>query len=191
MIKFFITCPVGVGKTLVATPYVITKGIYHKSLIYMLSYTDEGVIELIFNHLVNHIDLKSFFKIKNDKTTNPVMVPIYLGGPVEHEKGFFLHSTDYNKNLLLDSHNDLAISSNLEISEDIVFGKGPKNSLFIVGYTAWKAGQLEKELEENLWLVMDCDKEFICADNPEDKWDNALKYLGINEMYFSSKVGSA
>ena len=54
------------GKTLVSTPYVITKGIYHKSLIYMLSHTEEGAIGLMFNRLVNHIDLKSFFKIKNE-----------------------------------------------------------------------------------------------------------------------------
>ncbi|ADE29543.1 hypothetical protein MA5_01515 [Rickettsia prowazekii str. GvV257] len=179
------------GKTLVATPYVITKGIYHKSLIYMLSHTEEGAIGLIFNRLVNHVDLKSFFKIKEDKITSQVMVPIYLGGPIEHEKGFFLHSRDYNKNLLLDFHNDLAVSSNLEISEDIAFGKGPKNSLFIVGYTAWKPGQLEEELEKNLWLVMDCSKEFIFAENPENKWHNALKHLGIDEIYFSSQIGNA
>ncbi|BDU60046.1 UPF0301 protein [Candidatus Rickettsia kotlanii] len=179
------------GKTLVATPYVITKGIYHKSLIYMLSHTEEGAIGLIFNRLVNHIDLKSFFKIKNDEITTPIMVPIYLGGPIEHEKGFFLHSSDYNKNLLLDFHNDLAVSSNLEISEDIASGKGPKNSLFIVGYTAWKPGQLEEELEKNLWLVMDCNKEFIFADNPESKWHNALKHLGIDEIHFSSQIGNA
>ncbi|HJD55464.1 MAG TPA: YqgE/AlgH family protein [Rickettsia endosymbiont of Pyrocoelia pectoralis] len=179
------------GKTLVATPYVIEKGIYHKSLIYMLSHTEEGAIGLIFNRLVNHIDLKSFFKIKNDDINNPIMVPIYLGGPVEHEKGFFLHSADYNKNLLLDFQNDLAVSSNLEIPEDIALGQGPKNSLLIVGYTGWKAGQLEEELEKNLWLVMDCDKEFIFGDNPENKWHNALKHLGIDEMHFASKVGNA
>jgi len=179
------------GKTLVATPHVITKGIYHKSLIYMLSHTEEGAIGLIFNRLVNHIDLKSFFKIKNDETTSPVMVPIYLGGPVEHEKGFFLHSTDYDKNLLLDFNNDLAVSSNVEISEDIVFGKGPKNSLFIVGYTAWKPGQLEEELEKNLWLIMDCGGEFIFADNPESKWHTALKHLGIDEAHFSLQTGNA
>ncbi|XVN41018.1 MAG: YqgE/AlgH family protein [Rickettsia endosymbiont of Argas persicus] len=178
------------GKTLVATPYVISKGIYHKSLIYMLLHTEEGAIGLIFNRLVNHIDLRSFFKTKNDES-EPIMVPIYLGGPVEHEKGFFLHSTDYNKNLLLDFHNDLAVSSNLEISEDIAYGKGPKNSLLILGYTGWKPGQLEEELEKNLWLVMDCDKEFIFADNPEAKWQNALKHIGIDEIHFSSQAGNA
>ncbi|AGJ02825.1 UPF0301 protein [Rickettsia prowazekii str. Breinl] len=91
----------------------------------------------------------------------------------------------------MDFHNDLAVSSNLEISEDIAFGKGPKNSLFIVGYTAWKPGQLEEELEKNLWLVMDCSKEFIFAENPENKWHNALKHLGIDEIYFSSQIGNA
>ncbi|AGJ02824.1 UPF0301 protein [Rickettsia prowazekii str. Breinl] len=44
----------------------------------MLSHTEEGAIGLIFNRLVNHVDLKSFFKIKEDKITSQVMVPIYL-----------------------------------------------------------------------------------------------------------------
>lgn len=179
------------GKTLVATPYVIKEGMFHKSLIYMLSHNSEGAVGLIFNHLVNRIDLKTFFNLKNDTIDANSTMPIYLGGPVEHEKGFFLHSNDYNKNLLLDFKNDLALSSNPEISEDIAFGKGPKNSLFIIGYTAWKAGQLEKELESNLWLIMDCDKEFIFADHPEKKWNYALKHLGINAAHFALHAGNA
>ncbi|MCC8369054.1 YqgE/AlgH family protein [Rickettsia endosymbiont of Polydrusus tereticollis] len=179
------------GKTLVATPYVIKEGMFHKSLIYMLSHTKEGAIGLIFNRLVNYIEFKSFFKIKSDAIDDNVMIPIYLGGPVEHERGFFLHSNDYDKNLLLQFQNDLAVSSNSEISEDIAFGKGPKDSLFIVGYTAWKAGQLEQELENNLWLIMDCDKDFIFADHPENKWSDALKHLGIDEVHFAAQIGNA
>jgi putative transcriptional regulator len=179
------------SKTLVATPNVIKEGIFCKSLIYILSHTHEGAIGLMFNHLVNHIEFKSFFKIKSDKVDNTIMIPMYLGGPVELERGFFLHTNDYNKNLLLHFKNDLAVSSNPEIPEDIAYGRGPKNSLFIVGYTAWKAGQLEQELEDNLWLIMDCNKEFIFARNPENKWHDALKHLGIDEANFAMQVGSA
>lgn len=38
---------------------------------------------------------------------------------------------------------------------------------------------------------MDCNKEFIFADNPESKWHNALKHLGIDEIHFLSQIGSA
>ncbi|VEL25359.1 unnamed protein product [Protopolystoma xenopodis] len=83
-----------------------------------------------------------------------------MGGPVEHERGFFLHSDDYNENLLLKFQNHLAVSSNPKIPQDIVTGRGPKNSLFIVGYTAWKAGQLETEIKDNFWIRY-CKKRWL------------------------------
>ncbi|MCC8371809.1 MAG: YqgE/AlgH family protein [Rickettsia endosymbiont of Pseudomimeciton antennatum] len=178
------------GKVLIATPYMLD-GIFNKSLVYMLSHTAEGAMGLIFNNLVNHIEIKSFFKIADDRLDNNVMMPIYLGGPVEHERGFFLHSDDYNENLLLKFQNHLAVSSNPQIPHDIASGHGPKNSLFIIGYTAWKAGQLEAEIKENLWIITDCDKEFIFSGRPEHKWHNALQNLGIKESHFTSRMGNA
>jgi putative transcriptional regulator len=178
------------GKVLIATPYMLD-GIFNKSLIYMLSHTEEGAMGLIFNNLVNHIEIKSFFKISDDQVNSNIMMPIYLGGPVEHERGFFLHSDDYNENLLLKFQNHLALSSNPKIPHDIASGHGPKNSLFIIGYTAWKAGQLETEIKENLWIITKCDKEFIFSDHPENKWHNALHNLGIKESHFTSRMANA
>lgn len=176
------------GKVLIATPYML-EGIFNQSLIYMLSHTQEGSMGLIFNRLVNHIHMKSFFHIPNDEGTNNDIIPIYLGGPVEHDRGFFLHSDDYKENLLLKGHNHLAVSSNTQISHDIASGNGPKNSLFIIGYTSWKAGQLEEEIKNNLWMVTDCNPEFIFSDHPENKWHNALHNLGIKKSHLTQHVG--
>ena len=45
---------------------------------------------------------------------------VHLGGPVEMERGFFLHTNEYNKNLLFNPINDgLAVSSNLQIIQDM------------------------------------------------------------------------
>ncbi len=168
------------------------EGVFNKSLIYILSHTPDGAMGLIFNHVVNHIDVKSFFKIEDEQLPdNNIIIPVYLGGPVEHERGFFLHSDDYEENLLLKFQNHLAISSNQQISQDIAAGNGPKNSLFIIGYTSWKAGQLENELKENLWIVMEGDKDFILGGRPEKKWQNALEKVGIKKSHFSARLGNA
>lgn len=178
------------GKILISTPYML-EGLFNKSLVYMLSHTKEGAMGLIFNHLVNNIEVKSFFRISDDKISNDIIMPIYLGGPVEHDRGFFLHYDDYDENLLLKFQNHLAISSNTKISYDIACGDGPKDSLFIIGYTSWKAGQLEAEIKDNLWIVAEGDKEFIFADHPENKWYVALEKLGINQSHFTPKTGNA
>jgi putative transcriptional regulator len=110
-----------------------------------------------------------------------LILPIYLGGPVEQERGFILHTLEYNKNLLLRVNKGLVlgVSSNLEILKDIASGIGPHHSLFVLGYTGWSAGQLEDEIQKGNWIVSDSSTDLIFTDNSEDKWYNALSKLGI------------
>lgn len=179
------------GKILIASPYVLYGDVFHKSLIYMLSHTKDGSIGLIVNHLVNSLSFKTLFKLINNNTpvVGDLVLPIYLGGPVELERGFFLHSSDYDKNLLFKFQGNLAVSSNINILQDIASGQGPKNSLFLVGYTAWKPSELEFELENNLWVVSDCDSDLIFLESNEKKWQTALKRIGIKQSNFGSILG--
>lgn len=178
------------GKILIASPYVLQGDVFNKSLIYLLSHTKDGSIGLIVNHLVNYTPFKALFKITNDTTiSNDLTLPVYLGGPIELDRGFFLHSTDYDKNLLFKFHDNLALSSNTGILKDIAAGVGPQKSLFIIGYTSWGAGQLEFELENNLWIASDYDQDLIFSEIIEQKWQVALKRLGIDNSHFASTFG--
>ena len=180
-------------KILIASPYVLQGDVFHKSLIYILSHTKDGSIGLIVNHLVNRTPFKTLFKVMNDKDNiipnNDLILPVYLGGPLELDRGFFLHSADYDKNLLFKFQDNLAVSSNTGILKDIAAGAGPKKSLFIIGYTSWKAGQLETELENNLWIVSDYDQDLIFSEEIEQKWHIALKRIGVDDSYFASIIG--
>lgn len=177
------------GKILIASPHVDCGEVFHKSLIYLLSHTQEGSIGLIVNYLVNHTPLNTLFKIINDQTVSELILPVYLGGPMDLERGFFLHSVDYDKNLLFKFQDHLAVSSNTEILRDIAAGIGPKKSLFIIGYTSWGAGQLEAELENNLWIASNYDQELIFSEEFAEKWQLALARLGINDLFFGSMLG--
>ena len=181
------------GKILIASPYTLYSDVFHKSLIYILSHTEDGASGLIVNHLMSRMPLKSLFSTINDeKNTNNIndmVLSIYLGGPIELEKGFFLHSDEYDKNLLFKFQNNIAISSNTDILKDIAAGRGPKHSLFIVGYTSWAPGQLEFELENNFWIVSECNPELIFSEVNDQKWTIALKNLGIEDAHFTAKLG--
>ena len=72
----------------------------------------------------------------------------------------------------------------VKILQDIAAGKGPEKSIFIVGYTGWAAGQLEFELENNLWIITAPDKELIFSLNDSNKWTKALNIVGISSNYF-------
>jgi putative transcriptional regulator len=53
-------------------------------------------------------------------------------------------------------------------------GKGPKESLFIMGYAGWAPGQLEGELKAGSWYVVSGDKAFIFGKDAERKWQQAM-----------------
>ncbi len=176
------------GKVLIATPNIL-KGIFEKSLIYVLSHKSEGSIGLMFNHFVSYVDVKDFFHVRDDVDGNDVSVPLYLGGQVEHDRAFFLHSDDYNKNKLIRLDNNLLLTSNSKISQDIANNKGPKQTLCILGYTSWNSLQLEDEIKRNFWIVADCSADFILSESSEDKWDDAIKSFGVTLSNFSSIMG--
>jgi putative transcriptional regulator len=174
------------GKILIASPFAMQGNVFHKSLIYVIKHTDEGSVGLIFNHPINNASDNSLFKKMDPKiNTDDLRLDIHLGGPVEVERGFFLHTGEYNKNILFDpSENNIAVSSNSQILQDIADGNGPHNSMFIIGYTGWSAGQLEFELENNLWLISEPNHDLIFLGKSEEKWSKALATLGISTSDF-------
>ncbi len=173
-------------KILIASPFAMEGNVFHKSLIYVVKHTNEGSIGLIFNRPVNNAPTNNLFeKLDGNIGAGDLKLDIHLGGPVEVKRGFFLHTGEYNKNLLFDSSDkNLAVSSNAQILQDIANGTGPQNSLFIIGYTGWSSGQLEFELENNLWIISEPEHDLIFLKDSEQKWTKALGMLGISKHDF-------
>lgn len=175
------------GKILIASPYAMEGNMFHQSVIYVVHHAEDGSVGFICNRIANTVPAKQLFK-RTDKDLNidNLDLNIYLGGPNEIERGFFLHSSDYKKNLLFDPQgSELVVSSNLEILRDIQAGCGPAHNLFMVGYTVWANGQMEFELENNLWLAMDYDEDLLFNTKDSSKWEKALAKLGIDYADFS------
>lgn len=181
------------GKILIASPNVSLNEMFHQSLVYLISHDKKGAKGLIFNHLISDISLKSieqiFRKQADTKIKDPSSFPLYLGGPVSPDVGFVLHTKEYQKKTSCESTNHLTVSSNIEILYDIAKGSGPKKSLLIMGYTEWKAKQLEEELEENYWIIMEENEDLIFNKNHEIKWEAALNHLGIDHGLFAPFLG--
>lgn len=174
------------GKILIASPYTMEGNVFHQSLIYVVHHNAEGAVGFIFNRLVNNAPASNLFKqLDPDIDISMLNLEIHIGGPVELERGFFLHSADYDKNLLFKAEgSNIAVSSNLEILKDITGGKGPASNMFVIGYTGWSSGQMELEMQNNLWIVLEPDNELIFGIDNSNKWIKALARLGIDSTDF-------
>ena len=60
-----------------------------------------------------------------------------------------------------------------------------------VGYAGWDAGQLEREIRENVWLTCDADEDLLFDDDHEHKWSRALAKIGVSPENLSAQPGRA
>ncbi|MCL4147459.1 UNVERIFIED_CONTAM: hypothetical protein GTU68_041632 [Idotea baltica] len=118
--------------------------------------------------------------------------PVYIGGPVETQRGFVLHS---DKQRL--SPDALVISGAyvLTATQDIlaeIGGEcGPDPYLFALGYSGWGAGQLEGEIAQNGWLTAQASQDIVFGTDPDLMWETALRSNGIDPVTLSGTAGRA
>ncbi|KAF8818602.1 YqgE/AlgH family protein [Rickettsia endosymbiont of Cardiosporidium cionae] len=175
------------NKLLIASPSIHQGKLFHKSLIYITHHGDDGAFGLIINQPLNQL----LNQIEDHLIISELKLEVYLGGPISTEKKFFLHSNEYNKNLLFDkSDNYLNVSTNSQILQDISSGTGPKNTMIMVGYSSWQPGQLEFEIENGLWLLSEVDVDLVFLTNNQDKWEIALNSLLGDAKCYIPNIGS-
>ena len=179
------------GKVLIATPGMLDPRFF-EAVIFLCSHTSDGAmgimvnkpaINLNFNQLLHRLSISVDLSADHKE--------IYVGGPVEIERGFVLHSNDYEIPDLTVRINDYSFTVSVEILKDIMAGKGPKNSILALGYAGWGPGQLETEIMEDGWLVVEPDQKLIFTEEYMNKWNLGINKLGIKLSKLSAVSGRA
>lgn len=180
------------GKLLIAMPSMGDPR-FERAVIYLCAHSDEGAMGLIVNKPAPELNFTDLLEqLEITQKDNPEAIRVYFGGPVEHGRGFVLHSQDYEteeSTLVVDDQ--FGMTATLDIIEDISNGEGPENCLLALGYAGWGPGQLEGEIQANGWLTCDASPEIVFADSDGEKWETALGSLGITPSLLSSIGGSA
>lgn len=166
---------------------------FDKTLIYICAHSADGAMGLIVNKPAT--DLK-FFDLLKQLNITPASsmrpIEVHFGGPVEHGRGFVLHSKDYiAKDSTLEVNEEFGMTATLDILEDISQGNGPDACLLALGYAGWGPGQLEDEIRDNGWLTCEADAALVFSGNNEDKWNGAIESLGFDPRLLSAEGGSA
>ena len=138
-----------------------------------------------FLEILDQLEISTAMDAKN-KTHD-----VYFGGPVETERGFILHSLEYNSPHTLVINHEVGMTASIEIIKELAAGTGPTKSLLALGYAGWGAGQLDGEIQENAWLSVDADQDLIFNENVNIKWDKALEKVGVSAALLSTESGHA
>ena len=187
------------GQMLIAMP-AMQDPRFLRSVIYMCAHSSDGAMGLIINQRAPNIEFVDLLKQLNiTSDDDAIQLPkslksmaVHVGGPVESGRGFVLHSSDYfSEDSTLPIDDCVCLTATVDILRAIATGEGPDQAMLALGYAGWGPGQLENEFQENGWLHCPASPEIVFDDGIDDKYERALKTIGISSAHLVGQSGRA
>jgi putative transcriptional regulator len=161
------------GRILVSQPSLHDR-FFGRSVVMLAEHGPDGSFGFIVNKPAN---------IKLSKVTSEFGAfdtDLYLGGPVHVNSLFYVHSKGE------------IIKDSLKIIEGVYWGGDmgeimklissgrltDKDIRFYAGYSGWQPKQLEREMTENSWVVLDGQNRYVFGSRPANLWKRIVLMLG-------------
>jgi putative transcriptional regulator len=181
------------GKVLVAMPGIGDER-FERAVIFIVAHDAEHAMGLTVNRPVDGLTVASLLKRLGVAIgANAPEGLVLFGGPVERERGFVLHTDDYDAEpTSIAIEPKLMLTATRDILEALAGQRpAPRKAVMALGYAGWGAGQLEGEIRENVWLTCDPDEALLFDDDHEHKWSRALAKIGVSAEHLSTLAGRA
>ena len=161
------------GKILISEPFLLDY-YFKRSVVLLCDHSDEGSFGVIMNKPLS-VKLNEVVKDFPD-----FAAPIYLGGPVQNDSLFFLHTIGDKIEGSVEVINGLFWGGDLEQIKELISLNmiSPEQIRFYIGYSGWTSNQLEEELERNSWVVSRESSECLLNTDPNLMWAKSLQKLG-------------
>ena len=172
---------------------------FFQTVVLMLEHNSEGAFGLIVNRR-SHLCLSDVLDRHSSERARST--PIYVGGPVQQEYLFVLHSELPDRAL---EPGKIQAVSNVYFEpffnriehffqddqwQNIPADDRPSIHLFL-GYAGWGAGQLEAELAADAWHVTDIEDSILFDLAPESRWAATMARDGIDPARIAVQGGRA
>ena len=181
------------GRLLVAMPGIDDPR-FERSVIFLCAHDADHAMGLTINRPVDGLFVADLLKRLGVEPADDAGLDLVLmGGPVEPERGFVLHTDDYAcepTSLLITG--GMVLTATREVLEALAGRQAnPRRAIMTLGYAGWDAGQLEREIRDNVWLVCEPTEALVFDDDHEHKWSRALARIGVAAERLSAQTGRA
>lgn len=181
------------GRMLIAMPGIGDPR-FERSVILMVAHSSDEAMGIAVNRPIKGLRLPELLERLGVKSQ--IHIPsqaVLVGGPVERERGFVLHTDDYQAQ---ESTRPVGEGLALTATREVLDAMGdairrPRHSVLALGFADWSGGQLEQELRDNVWLTCDADESLIFDSDHDTKWVRALAKLGVSAGQLSAVAGRA
>lgn len=179
------------GQILIAMPKMSDPR-FSQSVIFLCAHTPEGAMGLILNRPLKRPKFADLLKQLGVEPNPPSReIRLCAGGPVDDNRGFVLHSKDWQTEGSLDVDGTHMLTASLDILKAVAQGGGPTQCLMALGYAGWGPGQLDDEIMQNAWLNAQADDLLLFDAEHDSKWQRAMAKLRVDPAMLSRQAGRA
>jgi putative transcriptional regulator len=179
------------GQFLMAMPLLVDQNFY-QTVTCICEYTPAGAVGIVINRVHPSLSGKDIFnELEIESISGAESIPIHIGGPVHIGEIFVLHGSPFGWEGCFMITSNLAMSSTRDILEAVAMGRGPKSFIVALGCAGWGPGQLESEIKENAWLTSPVFEEILFDMPIEERWEEAIKKVGVDPAMLLNTSGHA
>ena len=164
---------------------------FEKAVIAMCVHDEAGALGIGLGRVIPRLGFHDLLKQLDIAPGVAPNAPIHLGGPVEPQRGFLIHSPDWGGSESVQVGNRWVMSATLDILKAIAEGKGPTRWVAALGYAGWGPDQLEEEMGRHGWFVTPGDDELLYGCDVNDRWAAAFRSAGVDPRLLTAESGTA
>jgi putative transcriptional regulator len=178
---------------------------FEKTVVFVFDHGTNGAAGLVINRPSESTIQQMFYRMDLDLRRQDLLsTPVFNGGPMFTDRGFVLHEAQDTLELgsegfvpskasfwmsTLEVPGGLEMTTSRDVLEALSSGAGPQKMFLALGYAAWQAGQLEREIAQNDWLTVPADHSIIFDLPVTKRYSAALSLLGLDEITLAPNGG--
>ena len=164
---------------------------FERAVIAMCVHDERGALGIGIGRLATRIGLHTLLEQFEIPAGAAPDTPVLLGGPVDPQRGFVLHSLDWGGQDTMEVDGRFALTNTIDILRAIAEGKGPRRWLPALGYAGWGEGQLDEEMTRHGWFTVQATEALLFDTPVEQRWQAAFQSAGIDPRLLSASAGQA
>lgn len=155
---------------------------FSNSVIVVAKHTPAGAWGLMVNKPTQKITLNQVMQqtgILSDKSDK-----IYVGGPVDNNRVYVLHTLDWRSSTTMPISKDIGITTDISILAAISEDEGPALFRTCLGLSSWSPGQLDNECagiapwrQSDSWLYAPATIQTAFHLTGDDQWNQSIDYV--------------
>jgi putative transcriptional regulator len=164
------------GKILISEPF-LPDSFFSRSIVYLTDHSAQGSVGFILNKKLDLTVSNSIGGFEGwDEKLN-------MGGPVAPDTLHYLHNLGEIVPNSVHVEGSIYWGGDIDTIRGLIKeGKINKSQIrFFLGYSGWSAGQLERELKENSWVIATVRSEVVMNNRGDDTWKRVLR--GLKNKY--------